>query len=141
MAIKRVSDGDYTRLLAVRTRLRAFEHWSAEQAAAYGLTASQHQLLLAVRGHEHPEGPTIGQVADYLLIRPHSAAELIDRAGQLGLVRRRRDDNDHRLVRLSLTDEGLRFLEALSAAHLEELSRLAPLFKELLGKTRKNSEG
>ena len=89
-----------------------------------------------MRGHEHPEGSTIGQATDYLLIRPHSAAELIDRAEQLGLVCRRREDKDHRQVRLSLTDEGRRILEALSAAHLEELSRLTPLFKELLGKTR-----
>ena len=59
-----ISDHDYARLLAVRTGLRRFEHWSAEQAAEHGLTPSQHQLLLSVRGHDEAAGPTIGQVAD-----------------------------------------------------------------------------
>ena len=54
----RIHDADYARLLTVRTAWRRFERWSAEQAAAHGLTASQHQLLLAVRGHDEPQGPT-----------------------------------------------------------------------------------
>ncbi len=133
MTTKAASDPQYGRLLGVRTRLREFERWSAAQASTLGLTASQHQLLLAVRGHPNAEGPTIGQVADYLLIRPDSAAELVDCAEQLGLVRRRRDDDDHRVVRLDLSAEGQRKLAALSAAHLEELARLTPMLKELLG--------
>ncbi len=133
MATKAVSDLQYAQLLGVRTRLREFERWSATQASTHGLTASQHQLLLAVRGHPNGEGPTIGQVADYLLIRPHSAAELVDRAEQLGLVHRRRDDIDHRVVRLNLSSDGQSKLEALSAAHLEELARLTPMLRELLG--------
>jgi DNA-binding MarR family transcriptional regulator len=133
MKFETVSDEQYARLLAVRTRLREFERWSAAQASAFGLTASQHQLLLAVRGHDNPLGPTIGQVADYLLIRPHSAAELVDRAEQLGLVLRRRDQDDHRVVRLTLSVEGQSRLQALSAAHLGELAQLTPLLHELLG--------
>ena len=30
---------------------------------AAGLTSAQHQLLLAIRGHGDPHGPTIGEVA------------------------------------------------------------------------------
>jgi DNA-binding MarR family transcriptional regulator len=123
----RVSDADYARLLAVRTRLRRFEHWSAERAAEHGLTASQHQLLLAVRGHAEPAGPTIRQVADYLLIRHNSAVELIDRTAQSGLLTRVRDEQDHRVVRLELTRAGAHKLEALSSAHLTELASVAPL--------------
>jgi hypothetical protein len=61
---KRISSADYARLLTVRTALRRFERWSAEQAATRGVTASQHQLLLAVRGHPDPQGPTMSQAAD-----------------------------------------------------------------------------
>ncbi len=132
MATHGVSDGQYARLLAVRTRLREFERWSAAQAEVFGLTASQHQLLLAVRGHNKPEGPTIGDIAGYLLIRPHSAVELINRAAELGLITRRRDPDDHRVTRLGLTAEADRKLQALSAAHLEELARLTPLLEGLL---------
>jgi len=130
---RRVSDDAYARLLTVRTGLRRFERWSAEQAAAQGLTASQHQLLLAVRGHPDDVGPTIGQVADYLLIRHHSAVELIDRTVRAGLVERARDAADHRVVRLRLTPAGERVLADLTSAHLEELAQLTALFQAMLG--------
>lgn len=118
-------DEAYERLLALRTGLRHFLRWSERQAKEAGLTPAQHQLLLAVRGHGHPEGPTVGEVADYLLLRHHSTVELVDRADHAGLVRRHRDPEDHRVVRLQLTEEGAQRLETLSALHLEELERLA----------------
>nr|WP_246336661.1 MarR family transcriptional regulator [Flexivirga oryzae] len=96
-----------------------------------GLTASQHQLLLAIRGHGGDEGPTIGEVADYLLVRHNTAVELVNRTQELGLIDRHRDGADHRVVRLSLTDEGRERLNALSADHLEELARLAQVVDEL----------
>jgi DNA-binding MarR family transcriptional regulator len=117
-------DAAYARLLALRTGLRLFERWSAEQARAARLTPAHHQLLLAIRGHDHPDGPTIGEVADYLLLRHHSAVGLADRAESAGLVRRVRSEEDRRVVRLQLTEEGAARLEALSALHLEELERL-----------------
>jgi DNA-binding MarR family transcriptional regulator len=121
----RLRDADYEDLLALRTGLRRFLRWSEQQAEEAGLTPAQHQLLLAVRGHSDPRGPTIGEVADYLLLRHHSAVGLIDRADAAGLVERVRDAKDHRLVRLQLTATGTERLEALSAQHLEELQRLA----------------
>lgn len=118
-------DAAYRRLLALRTGLRHFERWSAARAKAAGLTPAQHQLLLAVRGHGADPAPTIGEVADYLLLRHHSAVSLVDRAEAAGLVVRERDDDDHRVVRLYLTSTGSERLEALTALHLEELQRLA----------------
>jgi DNA-binding MarR family transcriptional regulator len=122
---------DYQRLLEFRTGLRRFLRWSEEQAAAAGLTPAQHQLLLAVRGHPRPEGPTIGEVADYLLLRHHSAVELVDRTEAAGLVRRIRDGPDHRIVRLQLTDRGASRLEQLAGLHAEELARFAGRFRSL----------
>jgi DNA-binding MarR family transcriptional regulator len=117
---------EYERLLRFRTGLRRFLRWSAEQAAAAGLTPAQHQLLLAVRGHPDPRGPTVGDVAGYLLLRHHSAVELIDRAQAAGLLERHADRDDSRAVRLHLSDSGRERLETLTAAHLEELARLEP---------------
>jgi DNA-binding MarR family transcriptional regulator len=118
-------DDVYTRLLTLRTDLRRFERWSAEQAQSAGLTPMQHQLLLAIRGHPDRRGPTIGEVAEYLLLRHHSAGGLIERAETAGLVDRIRDADDHRVVRLQLTESGSRRLESLTAAHLNELKQLA----------------
>jgi DNA-binding MarR family transcriptional regulator len=120
----RLTDADYEDLLTLRTGLRRFLRWSEQQAEAASLTPAQHQLLLAIRGHPDRRGPTIGEVADYLLLRHHSAVGLIDRADASGLVVRVRDPDDRRLVRLQLTPVGRKRLEALSAQHLEELQRL-----------------
>lgn len=119
---KQLDDRDFERLLAFRDGLRRFLHWSDTQARQVGLTGAQHQLLLAVRGHGTT--PSIGDVAHHLLLRHHSAVELVDRAVAAGLLERLDDVEDHRVVRLALTAAGAEKVEALSAAHLEELARL-----------------
>jgi DNA-binding MarR family transcriptional regulator len=121
----RVTDNDYARLLAFRTGLRTFLKWSRDAAAQAGLPPSQHQLLLAIRGHQGSP-PTIGDVAEYLLVKPHTAAELVSRAAAAGLVQRVGDQGDRRIVRLKLTAKGARKLAALTEATLEELRRLGP---------------
>jgi DNA-binding MarR family transcriptional regulator len=121
----RLTDADYEDLLALRTGLRRFQRWSEQEAEAAGLTPAQQQLLLALRGHTDKRGPTVGEVADYLLLRHHSAVGLVDRAEEAGLVTRLRDDKDHRIVRLRLSAKGAKRLDALTEHHLEELRRLA----------------
>ena len=125
------TDTDYTYLLELRTGLRRFLRWSEEQAKAAGLTAAQHQLLLAIRGHRGSEGPAINEIADRLLLRHHSAVELVDRAEVAGLVRRRADPDRYRVVRLTLTRKGADTLQRLAAQHLDELAHLAPAMEAL----------
>ncbi len=122
-------DEDFGRLLAFRDGLRRFHHWSEEQAKGVGLTGTQHQLLLAIRGHG--EAPSIRDVAEHLLLRHHSVVELIDRAVTADLVERVADDHDQRVVRLQLTATGEERVKALADAHLEELSRLRRRFDSL----------
>jgi DNA-binding MarR family transcriptional regulator len=120
-----ITDDDYRRLLEFRTGLRRFLHWSEQQAQTVGLSPAQHQLLLAVRGLSDLDGPTIGDVAEELLLRHHSAGGLVDRAEIAGLVCRQRDRDDHRSIRLRLTAGGTEKLRRLTALHCEELSRLS----------------
>lgn len=121
------TDAQYRQLLAFRTTLRRFDKWSREAAAEHGLSHVQHQLMLAVRGSASPAGPTVGEVADALLVKPHTAGELADRLRALGFVERVRDTEDHRRVHLRLTEAGEDVLRRLTAVHLEELGRLRPL--------------
>ncbi|HEU5034385.1 MAG TPA: MarR family winged helix-turn-helix transcriptional regulator [Mycobacteriales bacterium] len=123
---------DYEALLAFRTALRRFNHWSEEQAKAVGLTSAQHQLLLAVKGHPGGEPPTIGDVADSLMLRHHSAVELVNRAQAGGLLERHRDHTDARVVRLRLTAEGESKLTQLTGLHLSELRQLAPMLAHVV---------
>jgi DNA-binding MarR family transcriptional regulator len=123
---------DYESLLAFRTSLRRFLRWSEEQARQAGLTPAQHQLLLAVKGHPGNFPPTVGDLADYLLLRHHSTVELIDRAEAGGLVERWRDPDDARVIRIRLTAAAETRLSQLSAAHLTELRRLAPVLSHLM---------
>jgi DNA-binding MarR family transcriptional regulator len=126
-----LSDTEYQQLLEFRDGLRRFLHWSETQATTAGLTPAQHQLLLAIRGHDGVQDPTIGDVAEHLQLRHHSAVGLIDRAEHAGFVQRWSDAEDQRVVRLRLTPLGRRRLERLSALHLEELRRLSPSLRPL----------
>lgn len=122
----RLTDDDFRRLLAFRDSLRQFLRWSEAEAKDHGLTPAQHQLLLAIRGHDGSH-PSIGEIAEHLLLRHHSVVELVDRAEAAGLVRRVVDGDDHRIVRVTLTPTGARRLTSLSAAHLDELDRWGQL--------------
>ena len=124
--VSSLSDADYRLLLEFRDGLRRFLRWSEAQALAAGLTPAQHQLLLAVKGHPGRIRPTIGDVADHLQLRHHSAVGLVNRAEEAGLVTRSPDADDQRVVRLALTKIGARGLAELSALHIEELRRLSP---------------
>ncbi len=123
---------DFERLLEFRVTLRRFQRWSEDQAQAEGLTHVQHQLLVAIKGHRGDMPPTVGDLAGYLLLRPHSTVELVDRAVAAGLVERTPDEDDGRVVRVRLTSAGDLILQKLTRAHLDRLHELATVLDELV---------
>jgi DNA-binding MarR family transcriptional regulator len=130
----RLTQRDFERLLEFRVSLRRFQHWSEEQAQTAGLTHVQHQLLVAIKGHPGDKPPTVGDLAGYLLLRPHSTVELVDRAEAVGLVERTPDPDDGRAVRVRLTKAGDRTLQQLTRAHLDRLHELAAVLDELVAR-------
>jgi DNA-binding MarR family transcriptional regulator len=129
---QQLSHEDYQNLLAFRSALRRFLQWSQDKAAEAGLTPAQYQLLLAVKGHDGDEGPTVGGVAGYLLLRPQSAVELIDRAEGAGFLQRWQDGDDRRVIRIQLTPDGEHRLAQLVSAHIDELRQLAPILDHVV---------
>ena len=125
-------DVDYPQLLSIRTALRRFLRWSDDAAEAEGVAPAQYQLLVVVKGLSDEAAPSIGQVAEQLLLRHHSASELVHRAEGSGLVRTKPDPADHRLIRVALTARGEAVLAHLAPLHVEELARLAPLIAGLV---------
>jgi DNA-binding MarR family transcriptional regulator len=130
----RLTQHDFERLLAFRVTLRRFQRWSEDQARAAGLTHVQHQLLIAIKGHRGGRPPTVGDLAGYLLLRPHSTVELVDRAEAAGLVERTPDAGDRRVVRVRLTSTGEEILQQLTRAHLDRLHELAAVLDEFVAR-------
>jgi DNA-binding MarR family transcriptional regulator len=137
----RLTRQDFERLLEFRVTLRRFNRWSEDQAQAAGLTHVQHQLLVAIIGHHESRPPTVGDLAGYLMLRPHSTVELVDRAEAAGLVERTPDADDGRVVRVRLTGAGDRILNKLTRAHLERLHELATVLDELVTKHDEARQG
>lgn len=119
-----LSDQEYQQLAGLRLALRRYLRWAEERATDVGLTPAQHQLLLAIRGRGADAKPTVGELADELLLRHHSAVGLIDRAESAGLVKRKQDVTDQRVVRVGLTELGTERLGQLATLHFVELGRL-----------------
>lgn len=127
-----LTDADYQRLAEFRYVLRHFLIFSEDAAEEAGLTAQQHQALLAIKGFGGDKPMTTGDLAERLGVRHHSAVGLIDRLLSKALVRRRSGLEDRRQVLLTLTPKAEALLAGLSAAHRDELRRLAPLLQTLL---------
>ena len=127
-----LADADYERLAEFRYLLRRFMIFSEDAAGQAGLTAQQHQALLAIKGFGRDRPLTTGELAERLGVRHHSAVGLIDRLLSKALVKRQSGAEDRRQVLLTLTPKAEMILAKLSAAHRDELERLAPLLQTLL---------
>ena len=123
---------DYEALAAFRWQLRQFLAFSQKAARAAGLTPRQHQALLSVIGRPDRDYITVGEMASYLLIKHHSAVELVNRLVSLELVTRVPDEGDRRKVMIRLTDRAKELLERMSAVHFEELRRIGPQLVSLV---------
>lgn len=123
---------EYEALADFRYALRLFLRFSEEAAQAAGLMPQQHQALLAIQGFPQRDYVTVGELAERLQVRHHSAVGLIDRLETQGLVTRRHGVTDRRQVYVHLTPQGQLMLERLSAVHWEELSRIGPEIAAML---------
>lgn len=121
---------DYRLLADFRHVLRQWFVYSEEAARAAGITAQQHRALLEIKAFDGR--PTIGDLADRLVIKHHSAVGLVDRLVHAGLTTRKFDPDDHRRMTLALTALGKKKLLAISGANRQELRRLTPLLKTLV---------
>jgi DNA-binding MarR family transcriptional regulator len=123
---------DYQALANFRYALRRFLEFSGSAAKSVGLTPQQHQAMLSIIGVPEGQAVTVGFLAERMLLKHHSTVELVDRLVELDLVARQPDAADRRKVLLALTPKGRRLLTKLSAAHIEELRRIRPVFADLL---------
>ncbi|MDQ0392813.1 MarR family winged helix-turn-helix transcriptional regulator [Labrys monachus] len=126
------SDANYAALAEFRYALRKFLAFSESAARNVGLTSQQHQALLALRGFAKDGALTVGDLAERLLVRHHSAVELVDRLEKLDLVQRSADPADGRRALVRLTETGEARLRELSSIHVEELRSIGPALAAML---------
>jgi DNA-binding MarR family transcriptional regulator len=129
-----LSHDQYAAIAGFRFQLRRFLAFSEAAAAKEGLPPQQHQALLAIAGNMAAEPPSVGLLADQLLVAPHTAAELVTRMVEAGLLVKRPCDRDRRRMELSPTPKAEALLRRLTAAHLEELKTLEPALVRALGR-------
>jgi len=137
----KISKTDYETLAEFRYALRCFLRFSENAAETVGLTLQQHQALLFIIGYPGRERITVGELAERLQIRHHSAVGLVDRLEEQGLVERIPNEDDRRQVFITLTDKGIRMLESLASIHREELRHMGPQLCTMLEQITNLAEG
>ncbi len=131
-----IKKADYEALAEFRYALRKFLAFSEEAASGAGLTPQQHQALLSIKGAPDADWLSISQIAERLLIRHHTAVELVDRLVALGLVARMADPEDGRRIQVHVTKDGEERLRSLSASHIAEVKNIQPTLRKLLRQIR-----
>jgi DNA-binding MarR family transcriptional regulator len=134
--IVKISRLEYETLANLRYSLRQFLRFSEDAAHAAGITPQQHQALLAIKGFPERDCVTVGELAERLQIRHHSAVGLVDRLVANGFLKREPGKNDRRQVQLTLTARSEKVLAKLSAAHREQIRRVGPQMETLLKRLR-----
>ena len=136
-----LSQAHYAAIARFRYELRRFLAFSAGEAARVGLPSQQHQALLVIAGRPEAQPPTVGALAEELMIAPHTAAELVARMVEAGLVGKTASRRDGRRVELALTPRAEALLRRLTAAHLKELKKLEPALTRALGRLNRRRPG
>lgn len=132
-----LGDADYQALGDFRRAIREFLAFSEEGARAQGLTSQQHQALLAIRTHRGEEAMSVGELADCLLIKNHSAIGLVARLTERGFARRLNSLVDRRRALVELTPAGAQALHAISVRNLSRLKRATKILESIVRTTRR----
>lgn len=123
---------DYRALAEFRHQLRIFLAFSETNARRAGLTSQQYQALLTIKGFGREGAMFVGELARLLLIKHHTAGELIARMAKSGLLTRNVDVNDNRRALVTLTKKGMLRLEKVAALNSKHLGTASLTFSRVL---------
>ncbi|MGX9390297.1 MarR family winged helix-turn-helix transcriptional regulator [Nitrobacteraceae bacterium UC4446_H13] len=84
-----------------------------------GLTYTQYIALVALW---EEDGQTVSQLGERMFLESNTLTPILKKLESLGYLRRRRDSDDERVVRVSLTEEGRRLRERASQRNLVKAS-------------------
>ncbi|RNB57017.1 MarR family transcriptional regulator [Brevibacillus gelatini] len=104
---------------AFRTIMRTLGPQMAEPVP--GLTGAQFYILNQL---EQRQRCTVGELADSMMVKPSAITAMIDRLDKHGYVSRDRNEEDRRVVHISLLEPGKKILAQAKQARLETLRQL-----------------
>lgn len=130
---KPLTQADYEALARFRQALRNFMAFSDSQLEAVGMGPQRYQALLAIKAKPGDALVSVGELAELLLIKPNTAAELVNRLESAGLIERVRDPADRRRALLSLTLAGAAKLDEVAQVHFAKLQESRSAIINLFG--------
>lgn len=109
----------------------------------YGITMQQYNVLRILKG-QHPKGITTSDIRERMLDKMSDASRMVDRLEAQGLVEKRINMEDRRLVSIRISEKGLELIAQVAADHgyldgfmgnltVEEYEQLNTLLDKLRG--------
>ncbi len=124
--------------LPLRRALQSAEARRAKLLARHGVTAATLDLLVALRRAGAPYVRTPSELARLLVLSSGGVSQRLERLEEAGLLERRVNTDDRRVVYVQLTELGLRTLDDLIGDYMEHedamLSGLSERQREQLTK-------
>jgi DNA-binding MarR family transcriptional regulator len=90
----------------------------------HGLTTGEFDVLAALRRSGEPHALSPGALSRTLMLSPAGMTNRVDRLEEMGLVRRQPDPDSRRSLRVTLTPEGRRVVDAAVTDHVANEARL-----------------
>jgi DNA-binding MarR family transcriptional regulator len=119
-----LTKADFEQLADFRYQLRRFLRFSEDVTRSNGITMTQYLLLLQITGFPGRDWATISELAERLQAKHHGVVSLVSRCEALGLVERRPNADDRRVVEVRLTRAGQLTVTRLAQLHRDELASL-----------------
>lgn len=136
---------DQAAFLSLLRTAAELEHGLAETLRPFGVTPTQYNVLRILRG-AGARGLSRNEVGNRMVAQVPDATRLLDRMEAMGVLERRRDTEDRRVVTARITAQGLEVLARLDdpVAHLHarqfrsltqvEVRRLEAMLERLRGR-------
>lgn len=137
--MKKIDKAQLERLSQFRYQLRRFMRFSEDAAQAGGLTVLQYQLLLHTQGMPGRQWASISELAERLQAKHHGVVALVSRCEAAGLVTRRSNAQDGRVVEIHLTPQGQKSLQQIALRHESQVAALAEIIEQASAQYRGGS--
>ena len=131
-------------LVNIRRVIRLYELILHPVCEAYGITIIETDILAFLRNN--PDKDTARDIVEYRMLQKGNVSQAVEHLIRKGLLSRRQDEKDRRLIHLSLTPTAVEVTAAIRAARkqlldqlFQDFSREILLYQELNQKLFKNA--